>query len=168
MIAREVPVRDGVVMAGRTASRKQAADASYEGWTARVIYDEDGFEYAETTTPSGESADSIYPMDGSRFESGELREALEELAREWGDDAYSGTYQYNSHRHAESGVPKFREGDMVIGRGPDMNTHTLREVGSVVEQDGGYFYRLRKLNGSGPGGSKLYAEEHLEGYRLQR
>lgn len=82
----------------RAGSRKTAADASYEGWTARIIYDEDDFEYAETTTPSGEQADSIYPMDGSHFEGGELREALEELAREWGDDAYSGTYQYNSSR----------------------------------------------------------------------
>ena len=79
-------------------SRKTASDASYEGWTARIIYDEDDFEYAETTTPSGEQADSIYPMDGSHFKGGELREALEELAREWGDDAYSGTYQYNSRR----------------------------------------------------------------------
>ena len=87
-------------------SRKQASDASYEGWTARIIYDEDDFEYAETTTPSGEQADSIYPMDGSHFESGELREALEELAREWGDDAYSGTYQYNSSRKTASKCPK--------------------------------------------------------------
>lgn len=76
-------------------------------------------------------------------------------------------YPVASRRQA-SGIPAFQEGDMVIGRGPDMNTHTLREIGSVVEQDGGYFYRLRKLNGSGPGGQRLYAEEHLEGYRLQR
>ena len=156
------------------ASRKQAGELWIEdGGTYFFQYDSHAGEfYAEVYPASGSYTWFLSDPSGIRTYADGYGVATVEEAKAQAEQALTKVIGSEpvvaGRKQAESGVPKFREGDMVIGRGPDMNTHTLREVGSVVEQDGGYFYRLRKLNGSGPGGQRLYAEEHLEGYRINR